>query len=158
ICGLSSRGNASEATGKFSPRARFSTEATSSTGKRSRFPGCGRNFQARLNLGEIQPVPGRDPTTPSFTWGQLDRNLRSPSSSNPPGPHVCGDFHHLAVSPKEHDIDGKAHEEHVNRPRRAQQQPFPILELTSPQKHPSPSPSGVGNEAPLADDSAIHSP
>jgi hypothetical protein len=46
MCGLSSRGNASEATGKFSPRARFVTEATSSISKRSPLVVAQRNFRA----------------------------------------------------------------------------------------------------------------
>src|SRR5262249_32926123 len=73
--GRSSRGNASEATGKFSPRARFATEATSSMVERSRFAVAPRNFHAfvaassptrpfgiRLKpVGGSRPAPNRGP-------------------------------------------------------------------------------------------------
>src|SRR5437588_5942069 len=102
MCGLSSRGNASEATGKFSPRARFATEATSSIGKRSRLAGAQRNFHAFVApayptrapsavtlklVGGSRPAPnlsppkrtGRDESRPGFR-GVL---LRPPPAREP---------------------------------------------------------------------------
>src|SRR5919197_1477251 len=158
MCGLSSRGNASEATGKFSPRARFATEATSSIGKRSRSAGCERNFHACLNLGQIQSIPDLDPTTPRFTRRQLESHLRPPRSSKPPGPYVRGHLPDLTVATEEDDINREPHEEHVNRRSRLEQQPLPGIEAASTQEPPRPRQGRIGNEAPLANDPTIHGP
>src|SRR5438876_660657 len=63
-----------------------------------------------------------------------------------------------ALAREKDDVDRKAHEERVYRPRRPKQQPLPALEPASPEQPPHPRPRRVGDRAPVAHDSAVRGP
>src|SRR5215467_16039450 len=151
--GRNSRGNASEATGKFSPRARSATEATSSTAKPWRSAARGRNSPRHL-----EPGSRLNPAAIRLSGRKLDDDFRAASSRRPPGPNVVGHLQHLAPTREKHSIDRKPHEKHVNRPSGPKQQPLPRLQRPPPQQPAQPSQGIVSDRTALANNVALNSP
>src|SRR5919197_6603449 len=100
MCGRNSCGKAREATGKFSPRERLATEATSSTTERSPFAAARRNregfdtdwsptrapFRIRLErggwsaAGPYEDAAGEDRSRRVPAW--ISRRSASPAASS----------------------------------------------------------------------------
>src|SRR5947208_13376518 len=145
MCGRSSRGNASEATGKFSPRARAEIEATSNTAEPLPFAPRGRNS------GHVEAGSGPDPTAVRLPGGKLDDGFGAARARHPPGPNVGRHLQHLTVAGEKDRVDRKTHEKHVNRPSGPKQQPLPRLQRPPPEQPPHPRQSIVGDATTLAD-------
>ena len=90
----------------------------------------------------------------SLACGQLDRDLRPALATHAPLRHLRRDREHPQVAVAEHDVDREAHEERVNRPTRAQQDPFPRRQLLASEQSAEAKGGIRCHDTPFAHDTA----
>src|SRR5256884_4534968 len=91
--------------------------------------GCSRRRRPRKRLTDDQAVADRNPTPVRLAGRDLEHCLCTSASRNVPGPEIRGDLDDAQVAIEEYGVDRKAHERHVHRRRRLQQDALAAREL-----------------------------
>src|SRR5439155_12766645 len=93
--------------------------------------GCSRRRRLRKRLADGQTVADLKPAPACLAGRNLENGLRPAAPRDTPGLEIGRDLDHAQVAVEEHGVDRKAHERHMHRRRRLQQDSLSARQLAT---------------------------